>query len=152
MVEVDSETEEPVDDAEDVGRALGEPFGFVSETQSHYTFSQFQQRQDSQQEDVPPDEEADDFQDVEDLDLQALGLGLGLQNLNQEAERLAQPALGVSPPRGEEGLGQDRLPPLSPLVRVLATPPRDANLLQPRSQKLPQGSHPHHQCRHAFRE
>ena len=88
MVEVDSETEEPLDDAEDVGRSHGQPFGFVSATQSHYTFSQFQQRQESLQENIPPGEDADDFQDVEGPRPASIGIGFGFARFQSRSGTL----------------------------------------------------------------
>ena len=80
---------------------------------------------------------------MEDIDLQALGIRSGAaRTWIKQRNGWLRPALGVSPPRGEEGLGQDRLPPLSPLVRVLATPPRRAKSSDFETKNPPKGSLP----------
>ena len=73
--DVESEAEEILDDAEEVGPGPDQPYGLTSATQSHYMFSQFQQHQESGTGTAAPEDEVGDFQDASDLDLQALGLG-----------------------------------------------------------------------------
>ena len=125
--EVPDDAVEVVDDGEEVGLGQDQQYGFTSATQSHYTFQQFQRQQDEAGTGAAaPENEEGDFQDAFDLDMQALGLGLGLQNLEQAADRLAQQGRSVSPPRVDVEDGRQRIPPLSPRVQILVTPPRPA--------------------------